>query len=56
MKFIINQIQNASEIPNIGGNNKIEVVVAVIAVIFIGITAFLLYVERKLKNLEKRDK
>ncbi len=48
--------QNAVE-PTTGlyANGKIYVVVLVISTIFVGIILFLIYLERKIKSLEKRN-
>ncbi|MFN4083402.1 MAG: CcmD family protein [Bacteroidia bacterium] len=54
MKFLINQIQHTSAMPNAVGSNKIEVVAAVVSILFLGIVAFLIFVERKLNKIEKQ--
>ncbi len=36
-------------------NGKIYVVVVVLAIIFVGIVAYLIYIDRKLSKLEKKE-
>jgi len=36
-------------------NGKIYVVVVIVAIIFIGIVAYLIYIDRKLSKLEKKE-
>ncbi len=50
--MLFNQIQHTAEMPNATGTGKMEVVVAVISVIFIGIAVFMILLERRLKKLE----
>lgn len=53
--MIFNQIQHTAEMPNVAGNGKMEVVVAVIAVLFIGIAVFMVMLERRIKKLEQNN-
>lgn len=56
MKSLLNimlQVQHASEMADAESTGKFYVVVAVIAVIFAGIVAYLINVDRKIKKLEK---
>ena len=48
--------QDNSLINSLHGNGKIYVVVAVIAVIFIGLIAYLITIDRKVSKLEKEAK
>jgi CcmD family protein len=50
---ILLQVQHTSEIADAQSTGKFYVVVAVIAVIFAGIVAYMVSVDRKIKNLEK---
>lgn len=55
MTFLCSNIQAQSENPDfVRSIGKIYVVVAVILAIFIGIVAFLIYLERKLSRLENQ--
>lgn len=54
MKFIINQVQqHSSNMPDAAGTGKFYVVVGVIAILFIGIVAYLVNLDVKIKKLEK---
>lgn len=46
--------QNAAMADRMRSDGKIYVVIAVIAVVFLCLLAFLIYLERKLNRLEKR--
>jgi CcmD family protein len=50
---ILLQVQHSSEMADAQGSGKFYVVVGVIAVIFIGIVAYMVSVDRKIKKLEK---
>jgi uncharacterized protein HemX len=52
--MLLNQIQHTKEMPNAAGTAKMEVVVAVISVLFIGIAVFMFLLERRLKKLENK--
>ncbi len=53
MKFIINQVQqHSSNMPDASGTGKFYVVVGVIAILFIGIVAYLISLDLKIKKLE----
>lgn len=45
-----------SKTPALAANDKIWVVVLVLATIFIGIIAFMIYLDRRLQKLEKKSK
>ena len=47
-----NDVEMATELRSSG---KIYVVVAVIAVIFLGLVIYLFFIDRRVKKLEKRD-
>jgi CcmD family protein len=52
--FILNQIQQKSnEMPDAAGTEKFMVVIAVVAVLFLGIAGYLVSLDLKLKKLEK---
>jgi CcmD family protein len=57
MKSLVNsillQVQHTSELADAQGSGKFYVVVAVIAVIFLGISGYMISVDRKLRKLEK---
>jgi CcmD family protein len=50
---ILLQVQHTSEMADAQSTEKFYVVVAVIAVIFAGIVAYMVSVDRKIKKLEK---
>jgi hypothetical protein len=53
MKFILNQIQqHSSNMPDAGDTGKFYVVVGVISILFLGIAAYLVSLDVKLKKLE----
>jgi CcmD family protein len=58
MKSLINSIllqaQHTSELADAQGTGKFYVVVGVIAVIFLGIVAYMVSVDRKIKKLENK--
>ncbi len=57
MKLILNQAKiNTSEMPTLMGDNKMFVVIIVIAIIFTLITAFLVYLDLKLRKIEAKNK
>lgn len=52
--FIINQVQtHSSSMPDAAGTDKYMVVVAVIAILFLGIVGYMVSLDLKLKKLEK---
>lgn len=54
MRFILNQIQqHSSQMPNAEGTGKFYVVIGVIAIVFLGIVAYLVSLDKKIKDLEK---
>ncbi|MCG9880215.1 MAG: CcmD family protein [Bacteroidia bacterium] len=53
MRFIINQIQS-SNMADAASTDKFQVVVAVIAVIFLGIVAYLISLDFKIKKQENK--
>lgn len=53
MRFIINQIQS-STMADAASTDKFEVVVAVIAVIFLGIVGYLISLDLKIKKQENK--
>lgn len=57
MKLILNQAKiNTSEMPSLAGDNKMTVVIIVIAIIFTLITGFLVYLDLKLRKAEAKNK
>ena len=57
MKLIVNQARiNTSEMPSLAGDNKMTVVIIVIAVIFTLITGFLVFLDLKLRKTETKNK
>lgn len=52
LHILLQQI-HTNELANAQSTQKFYVVVAVIAAIFVGITAYLVSIDRKLKDLEK---
>ena len=53
--FLLNQItQRSSEMPDAPGTEKFYVVVGVIAILFIGIVAYLINLDKKMKELENK--
>lgn len=52
LSILLQQV-HTSELANAQSTDKFYVVVSVIAVLFVGITAYLISLDRKLKNLEK---
>jgi CcmD family protein len=53
--FILNQITKSAEQPDLFSADKYNVVVAVIAILFIGLFAYLFSIDRKLTKLEKQS-
>ena len=54
-KFIINQVQqHSSEMPDAIGSGKMEVVVMVISVLFVGLVSYLIFLDRRLRKLENK--
>jgi len=54
--FIINQVQqHSSQMPSAESTDKYLVVVAVIAVLFIGIVGYLVSLDLKLRKIEKQS-
>ncbi|MFY8020133.1 MAG: CcmD family protein [Bacteroidia bacterium] len=53
--IIFNQITKSAEQPDLAGTGKFYVVVGVIAILFLGITAYLISLDLKIKKLEKKD-
>jgi hypothetical protein len=57
MKFIINQAKlDASQMSDLFGNGKMDVVVTVIAIIFTILCGYLLMMDLRLRKLENKDK
>ncbi|MES2725975.1 MAG: hypothetical protein V4643_02655 [Bacteroidota bacterium] len=57
MKLIVNQAKiNTSNMPSLAGDNKMTVVIIVIAIIFTLITAFLVFLDLKLRKIEAKNK
>jgi CcmD family protein len=54
MKNIILQTQVSADMPNAAGDGKVMVVAVVMAIIFIGIVAYLVYLDRRLTNAENK--
>lgn len=53
--FIINEVQqHSSQMPDAAGTDKFMVVVAVIAVLFLGIVGYMVSLDLKLKKLENK--
>jgi hypothetical protein len=53
--FILNQIQqHSSDMPNATGTDKYMVVVAVIAVLFLGISGYLISLDIRLRKQENK--
>ncbi len=53
--LIFNQITKSAEQPDLFTADKYNVVVAVIAILFIGLFAYLFSLDRKLTKLEKQS-
>ncbi len=53
MTLMLLQQVHTAQMGDAAGTDKIEVVVAVIAVLFVGIVGYLIAVDRRLKKLEK---
>jgi CcmD family protein len=51
---ILLQATHSNEMPDAESTGKFYVVVAVIAILFAGITAYLVSLDRKIKKLEKK--
>jgi hypothetical protein len=51
--FIINQIQS-STLADAGSTDKFQVVIAVIAMLFLGIVAYLISLDLKIRKQEKK--
>lgn len=57
MKLVINQTKiNTSDMPGLAGDNKMTVVIIVIAIIFTLITAFLVFLDLRLRKIEAKNK
>lgn len=57
MKLVINQAKiNTSDMPGLAGDNKMTVVIIVIAIIFTLITAFLVFLDLRLRKIEAKNK
>jgi hypothetical protein len=57
MKFIINQAKlDASQMSDLFGNGKMDVVVTVIAIIFTLLCGYLVIMDLRLRKLENKDK
>jgi len=57
MKFIINQAKlDASQMNDLFGNGKMDVVVTVIAIIFTLLCSYLVMMDLRLRKLENKDK
>ncbi len=53
--FLLNQVtQHSSNMPDAPGTEKFYVVVAVIAVLFLGMVGYLISLDKKIKELEKK--
>ncbi|MBC7384223.1 MAG: CcmD family protein [Bacteroidia bacterium] len=53
--FLLNQVmQRSSEMPDAISNDKYYVVIAVIVVIFAGITGYLISLDKKIRDLENK--
>lgn len=53
--FLLNQVmQQSSNMPNAEGTEKFYVVICVISILFAGIVAYLIFLDKKLKDLEKK--
>ena len=55
-KYIVKYVTEAQEADVMRSNGKIYVVVTVLATIFAGIFAYLVYLNRKISKLEKENK
>jgi CcmD family protein len=53
--ILFNQITKSAEQPDLAGDGKFFVVVAVMAVLFLGIVAYMVSLDLKIKKLEKKD-
>ncbi len=54
--FILNQVQQqSSQMPTAEGTDKYMVVIGVIAILFLGIAAYLVSIDLKLKKLEEKN-
>ncbi len=53
LNLILLQAIHSSELPDAENSGKIYVVVAVMSILFLGITAFLIRLDRKLTKIEK---
>ncbi len=54
--FILNQVQqHSSQMPTAEGTDKYMVVIGVIAILFLGIAAYLVSIDLKLKKLEEKN-
>ncbi|MES2654127.1 MAG: hypothetical protein V4620_00965 [Bacteroidota bacterium] len=57
MKLIVNQAKiNTNELPSLASDNKMTVVIIVIAIIFTLITAFLVFLDLRLRKIEAKNK
>ncbi len=53
--ILVNQIvQHSNQMPDAAGTEKFYVVVAVIAILFVGMVAYLISLDKKIKNLENK--
>ncbi len=53
LNLILLQAIHSSELPDAESSGKIYVVVAVMSILFLGITVFLIRLDRKLAKIEK---
>jgi len=53
LNILLQVQQHSADMADAQGTGKIEVVVGVLAVIFAGIVAYMISVDRKIKKLEK---
>ena len=54
--FILNQVQqHSNQMPTAEGTDKYMVVIGVIAILFLGIAAYLVSIDLKLKKLEEKN-
>jgi hypothetical protein len=56
MKQLLFQIQTSANMPNADGEGKIMVVAAVMAIIFVGIATYLIYIDKRLSQQEHKQK
>jgi hypothetical protein len=53
LNLILLQVIHSSELPDADNSGKLYVVVAVMSILFVGITVFLIRLDRKLAKIEK---